>query len=60
MMSGIPLETRSAFNKFWNNKFYYKFASFWLFILIQMILCTHILGTHIIRQHTEYFTHRCN
>jgi len=24
MMSGVPLETCSAFNKLWNNKFYYK------------------------------------
>jgi hypothetical protein len=34
MISGIPLETCSAFNKFWNNKFYYKVASCWLFLLI--------------------------
>jgi len=34
MMSGMPLETRRAFNKFWNNKFYYKVASSWLFLLI--------------------------
>jgi len=24
MMSGVPLKTRWAFNKVWNNKFYYK------------------------------------
>jgi len=24
MMSGMPLETCRAFNKLWNNKFYYK------------------------------------
>jgi hypothetical protein len=34
MMSGMPLETCWAFNKFWNNKFYYKVASYWLFLLI--------------------------
>jgi len=34
MMSGMPLQTRWAFNKFWNNKFYYKVASCWLFLLI--------------------------
>jgi len=34
MMSGMPLETCCAFNKFWNNKFYYNFASCWLFLLI--------------------------
>ena len=32
MMSGVPLETCWAFNEWWNNKFYYKVAS-WLFIL---------------------------
>ena len=34
MMSGMTLERCWAFNKFWNNKFYYKVASCWLFILI--------------------------
>jgi len=34
MMSSMPLETCSAFNKLWNNKFYYKVASCWLFLLI--------------------------
>jgi len=29
MMSGVPLETCRAFNKLWNNKFYYKAASCW-------------------------------
>jgi hypothetical protein len=33
MMSGMPLETCSAFNEFWNIKFYYKIAFCWLFIL---------------------------
>jgi hypothetical protein len=35
MMSRMPLETCWAFNKHWNNKFYYKVASGWLFLLIQ-------------------------
>jgi hypothetical protein len=34
MMSGMPLDTYWAFSKFWNNKFYYKVESFWLFLLI--------------------------
>ena len=34
MMSGMPLKTCWAFNKFWNNKFYYKAASCWLVLLI--------------------------
>jgi hypothetical protein len=34
MMSGVPLETWWAFDKLWNNKFYYKVASCWLFLLI--------------------------
>jgi hypothetical protein len=33
MMSGMPLETCSAFNERWINKFYYKVASCWLFLL---------------------------
>jgi hypothetical protein len=33
MMSGVPLETCWAFNECWNNKFYYKVASCWLFLL---------------------------
>jgi hypothetical protein len=35
MMSGKPLETCWAFNKFWNKKFHYKVVSCWLFLLIQ-------------------------
>jgi hypothetical membrane protein len=34
MMSGVPLETCWAFNERWNNKFYYKVAFCWLFLLI--------------------------
>jgi hypothetical protein len=33
MMSGVPLETCWAFNERWNNKFFYKVASCWLFFL---------------------------
>jgi hypothetical protein len=33
MMSGVPLKTCSAFNERWNNKFCYKVASCWLFLL---------------------------
>jgi hypothetical protein len=33
MMSGVPLETCWAFNYRWNNKFCYKVASCWLFLL---------------------------
>jgi len=38
MMSGMPLETCSAFNKRCNNKFYYKAAPCWLFLLIALHL----------------------
>jgi hypothetical protein len=31
MMSGVPLGIYWAFNKLWNNKFYYKAASCWYF-----------------------------
>jgi hypothetical protein len=33
MMSGMPLEICWAFNERWNNKFCYKVASCWLFLL---------------------------
>ena len=33
MMSGMPLETCWAFNERWNDKFQYKVASCWLFLL---------------------------
>jgi hypothetical protein len=33
MMSGVLLKTCLAFNERWNNKFYYKVASGWLFLL---------------------------
>jgi len=35
MMGGMPLETCWAFNERWKNKFYYKVASCWLFLLSQ-------------------------
>jgi len=41
MMSGMPLETCWAINERWNNKFYYKFASCWLFLL-KYIISYHI------------------
>jgi len=34
MMNGMLLETCWAFNEQWNNKFYYKVATCWLFLLI--------------------------
>jgi len=37
-MSGMPLETCSAFNERWNNKFCYKVASCWLFLLTKIFL----------------------
>jgi hypothetical protein len=33
MMRGMPLETCWVFNERWNNNFYYKVASCWLFLL---------------------------
>jgi len=39
MMSGVSLETCSAFNKHWNNKFYYKAASCWYFYWV-ILRCT--------------------
>jgi len=37
-MRGMPFETCWAFNERWNNKFYYKVASCWLFLLIHFSL----------------------
>jgi len=50
MMSGMPLETCSAFNDRWNNKFYYKVASCWLFLLSEdwpVPVCTVVSMGHI-------------
>jgi hypothetical protein len=53
-MSGVPLETCWAFNKRWNNTFYYKVASFWLFLLDNTVyLHTH---THM-SVRTAQYTH---
>jgi len=38
-MSGVPLETCWTFNERWNNKFCYKVASCWLFLLNNSTLC---------------------
>ena len=43
MMSGMPLETFWAFNERWNNKFYYKVASCWLFLLSQNRECLQVI-----------------
>jgi len=39
MMSDIPLETCSAFNELWNNKFRYQVASCWLLLLKYLCHC---------------------
>jgi len=49
-MSGVPLETCWAFNKLWNNKFYYKAASCWYFYWV----CK-LDGTSITRLHSKNF-----
>jgi hypothetical protein len=64
MMSGMPHETCSAFNKIWNNKFYYKVASCCLFLQINLclegiyiflvILWTQ-RGLILLRSHLVYF-----
>ena len=38
MMSGVALETCWAFNKLWNNEFYYNVVSCWLFLLTYTVL----------------------
>ena len=41
MMSSVLLETCSALNKLWNNKFYYKDASCWYFYCVIYDACIH-------------------
>jgi hypothetical protein len=45
-MSGVPLETRWAFKKLWNNEFYYNAASFWYFYRGKLMY-----GLHVELQH---------
>jgi len=52
MMSGVPLETCWAFNKLWNNKFYYKAASCWCFYWV--ISCGLHAGILNLQTHTQY------
>jgi len=52
MMSSVPLETCWAFNERWNNKFCYKVASCWLFLL------SHILFAHCLTVCLNYYFHR--
>jgi hypothetical protein len=37
MMSGVPLETCSDFNKLWNNKFYYKMHGAWGDVVVKAL-----------------------
>ena len=57
MMSVMPLETCSAFNKFWNNKFNYKVASCWLFLLIEMTSNYNLHTIDVIKQHRSFYRH---
>jgi hypothetical protein len=43
MMSGMPLETFWAFNERWNNKFCYKDAFRWLFLLSHNSECFQVI-----------------
>ena len=52
MMSGMPLETGWAVNERWNNKFYYKVASCWLFLLSETL---HVSDSSSVR-HQDFFT----
>jgi len=55
MMSGVPLETCWAFSKLWNNKFYYKVASCWLFLLSH----TAMHGSMNIKKKINYYQCVC-
>jgi hypothetical protein len=47
MISGLPLETCYVFNKRWNNKFCYKVASCWLFLLNHIGLYSTFLENYL-------------
>jgi len=47
----VPLETCLAFNKLWNNKFYYKAASCWYFYWVICEAWIHEYQTAICREH---------
>jgi len=47
MMNGVLLETCCTFIKRWNNKFYYKVASCWLFLLVVVLLFYFCQQIHI-------------
>ena len=53
MMSGMLLETCSAVNEQWNNKFCYKVASCWLFLLSH----TTMHGSKIIKRIYSAYCH---
>ena len=59
MINVMPLETCWAFNEQWNNKFYYKVASCWLFLLIQTV-CSRILLENYWHWIFEQFGHHKN
>jgi hypothetical protein len=57
MMNGMLLETCLAFNEQWNNKFYYKAASCWLFLLIHICELCSTKETFIQTFHYSSFYH---
>jgi len=60
MMSGMPLETCWASSKLWNNKFYYKVASCWLFLLSVLIFSTSFVWkvSHSEKNRARYYHKR--
>jgi hypothetical protein len=47
MMGGVPLETCWAFNERWNNKFCYKVAYCWLFLLNIILYWNWVQNLHL-------------
>jgi hypothetical protein len=54
MMRGVPLETYWAFNERWNNKFCYKVATCWLFLLKYTCMLTYSVPKNKNLQSTCY------
>ena len=51
MISSVPLETCSAFNERWSNKFYYKVASCWLFLLSLSVCLVSNIRFQLLQNH---------
>jgi hypothetical protein len=65
IMSGVPLGTCWAYNETWNNKFYYKVVSCWLFLLSVHAMCVLIFSAVLFwnisncMKYSAWYYHKC-